>query len=375
MWTDLRLISINSLLPGMRLGKKIYNEDGMILLSENAELTDSIIRRLKMYGLDLVYIADERTEDIIIHDMIEDETRRRALSEIRDNFRKFTGPAVKSMTYPYLGKTFSSLVESIMDDLSAREDVMIMMMNINSMDHYLYRHSLNVCIYTVLLGQIHGYSKDELLVLGLGALLHDIGKTQLPLSLLNKPGKLTDDEYTLMKTHTEAGFNMLKDEAGIPLLSAHCAYQHHERIDGSGYPRGISGNDIHEFARWLGIVDSFDAMTTHRVYRSAMLPHQALEVLYTGSGTWYEKSKLEVFRDRVVIYPLGLTVKLSTGQRGVVAKINSDIPQRPVIRIISDEYGEPLKAPIDVDLSRQLSITIVEVDGLGVMGSQQSPSA
>jgi hypothetical protein len=108
-----------------------------------------------------------------------------------------------------------------------------------------------------------------------------------------------------------------------------------------------------------------------------MLPHQALEVLYTGSGTWYEKSKLEVFRDRVVIYPLGLTVKLSTGQRGVVAKINSDIPQRPVIRIISDEYGEPLKAPIDVDLSRQLSITIVEVDGLGVMGSQEkeNPSA
>lgn len=356
----------------MRLGKKIYNEEGMILLSENAQLTESIIKRLKIYGLDFVYIEDERTEDVVIHDMIEEGTRRRALSEIRTNFRQLTGPVLKSMSYPYLGKTFSSLVESIMDDLSAREDAMIMLMNINSMDHYLYRHSLNVCIYTVLLGQIHGYSKDELLMLGLGALLHDIGKTQIPLSLLSKPGKLTDEEYEQMKTHTETGFNMLKKEPGIPLLSAHCAYQHHERLDGSGYPRGIKGDEIHEFGRWLGIVDSFDAMTTHRVYRSAMLPHQALEVLYTGSGHWYEKSKLEVFRDRVVIYPLGMTVKLSTGQRGVVAKINHDIPQRPIIRVISDEYGQELKAPIDLDLSTQLSVTIVEVDGLGVMSPTSS---
>ncbi|MGG4552027.1 HD-GYP domain-containing protein [Paenibacillus humicus] len=364
----MRLIPINSLQPGMKLGKKIYNEDGIILLSENAELTEAVIRRLRRHGLNFVYVADPRTEDVVPVDMIEEETRRRALKEIRTNFRKMTGPAVKGLVYPYLGKTFSGLVEEIMDDLSAREDAMIMMMNVNSMDHYLYRHSLNVCIYTILLGQIHGYSKSDLTLLGLGALLHDIGKTKLPLQLLTKAGKLTDAEYELVKQHAEFGFKMLKDEPGIPLVSAHCAYQHHERLNGSGYPRGLKGEEISEFARWIAITDSYDAMTTHRVYRSAMLPHQALEVLYTGCGHLYEKSKLEVFRDRVAIYPLGMAVRLSTGEKGIVAKIHGIFPQRPVVRVLTDPDGEDLKVPYDVDLSQQLSVVITEVDGMNQIG-------
>lgn len=365
----MRLVSVNSLLPGMKLGKKIYSEEGIVLLSENAELSVPIIRRLKSHGLDFVYVSDPRTDDIVVEDMIKDETRQRSLNEIRTNYRQLMRPAAKGLVYPYLGKVFSNLVDSIMDDLGSREDAMIMLMNINSVDQYLYRHSLNVCIYTILLGQIHGYSRDELTMLGMGALLHDIGKTKIPLEVLNKPGKLTDDEFKQMKTHAEIGFKILKDEPGIPLVSAHCAYQHHERVDGSGYPRGIKRDEIHEFARWIAIADAFDAMTTHRVYRSAMLPHQALEVLYTGCDTWYEKSKLEVFRDRVAIYPLGMMVKLSTGKRGVVSKIHGLIPHRPVIRILVDEFGIDVKSPYEVDLSNQLSVVITEVDNMGVNGA------
>ncbi|CAM4233298.1 MAG: HD-GYP domain-containing protein [Paenibacillus macerans] len=363
----MRLIPVGSLQAGMKLGKKIYNEDGVVLLSENAELTDAIIRRLKSHGLDFVYIADPRTDDVVVNDMIEDETRRHALSEIRTQFRNWATPAVKGVVYPYLGKKFTGVIESILDDLSARNDAMIMMMNINSMDHYLYRHSLNVCVYTLLLGQIHGYSKDELTMLGLGAMLHDVGKTKLPLSLLNKPSRLTDEEFKQIQLHPELGFKMLKDEPGIPLISAHCAYQHHEKIDGSGYPRGLRGEEIHEFARWIAITDAYDAMTTHRVYRKAMLPHQALEVLYAGCGDWYEKSKLEVFRDRVAIYPLGMTVKLSTGESGVVVKINGHMPQRPVVRVLTDPLGAELKSPFEIDLSVQFAVVITEIDGMGMV--------
>lgn len=360
----LRLIPMSSLKPGMKLGKKIYNEEGIILLSENAELSEAVIRRLRLHGLDFVYVADSRTEDVVIQDMIEEETRRRALQEIRTSFRKLTEPSVKGIVYPFLGKAFTGLVESIMDDLSSREDAMIMMMNINSMDQYLYRHSLNVCVYTLLLGQIHGYNKEELTLLGLGAMLHDIGKTKLPIELLNKPSKLSDEEFNQIKLHTQIGFQMLKDEPGIPLKSAHCAFQHHERINGEGYPRGLKGDEISEFARWIAITDAYDAMTTHRVYRPAMLPHQALEVLYTGCGEWYEKSKLELFRDHVAIYPLGMTVTLNTGEKGVVVKINKDIPHRPVVRILEDPLGAELKSPHDVDMKNQLSIVITKVDGM-----------
>lgn len=359
----MRLIPVTSLQPGMKLGKKIYNENGIILLSENAELSEAVIRRLLAHGLDYVYISDPRTDDVVIQDMIEDETRRKALQEIRTSYQKLTDSAVKGVVYPHLGKNFTSLVESIIGDLSAREDVMIMMMNINSMDHYLYRHSLNVCVYTLFLGQIYGYSKEELTVLGLGAILHDIGKTKLPIDLLNKPSQLSDEEYNQIKQHTLYGFQMLKDEPGIPLKAAHCAFQHHERINGTGYPRGLKGEEISEFARWIAIADAYDAMTTHRVYRPAMLPHQALEVLYTGCGEWYEKSKLELFRDHVAIYPLGMTVKLSTGEEGVVAKIHKDVPQRPVIRVLTDPIGVDLKYPYDLDLRNQLSVVITNVDG------------
>ncbi|WMT39756.1 HD-GYP domain-containing protein [Paenibacillus sp. D2_2] len=359
----MRLIAIDSLRPGMKLGKKIYNEDGIVLLSENVEINDAIIRSMRHHGLDYIYIADHRTDDIQVSEMIEETTRRRALNELRVNFKKLMEPSMKGVVYPYLGKTFSGLVESIIDDLSSRENVMIMMMNIDSMDHYLYRHSLNVCIYTLLLGQVYGYSKEDLTLLGLGAMLHDIGKTKVPPDILNKPSQLTDEEFAQIKKHTEIGFKLLKDEPGIPLKAAHCAYQHHERVNGSGYPRGLKGDEIHEFARWIAITDAFDAMTTHRVYRPAMLPHQAVEVLYAGCGEWYEKSKLELFRDHVAIYPVGMTVGLSTGEQAVVAKIHKDIPHRPVVRVLTDPDGVDLKAPYDIDLSSRLSVVITGVDG------------
>lgn len=359
----------------MRLGKKIYNEEGMVLLAENCELTDGIIRRLRSYGFDFVYVNDPRTDDVTIPNLIEDETAIRALNEIRSNFSKFTEPAISSQVYPFLGKTFLSVIENIMDDINSREDVMIMLMNINSMDHYLYRHSLNVCIYTLLLGQFHGYSKEELSLLGLGALLHDIGKTKLPLEILNKPGRLNDEEYEIIKRHTEYGFDMLRQEPNIHAISAHCAYQHHERLDGTGYPRGLAGNEIHEFARWIAITDAYDAMTTHRTYRAAMLPHQALEVLYTGCGHWYEKSKLELFRNKVAIYPLGMSVKLSTGEQGVVAKIHGYMPQRPVIRILTDPTGAKLRIPYDLDLSVNHSVVVTEIEGGSLKTKGQVDSA
>lgn len=359
----------------MRLGRKIYNEDGMVLLAENCELTDGIIRRLRNYGFDFIYVNDPLTDDVTIPDLIEDETALRALSEIRSNFSKLTEPAISSQVYPFLGKTFLSVIENIMDDINSREDVMIMLMNINSIDHYLYRHSLNVCIYTLLLGQFHGYSKEELSLLGLGALLHDIGKTKLPLEILNKPGRLNDVEYEIIKQHTEFGFDMLRQEPEIHEISAHCAYQHHERLDGTGYPRGLVGDEIHEFARWIAITDAYDAMTTHRSYRAAMLPHQALEVLYTGSGHWYEKSKLELFRNKVAIYPPGMSVKLSTGEQGVVAKIHGHIPQRPVIRILTDPAGVKLRVPYDLDLSVNHSVVVTEVEGGSLNSKAQMDSA
>ncbi|ASA20133.1 HD-GYP domain-containing protein [Paenibacillus donghaensis] len=367
----MRLVSVNQLQAGMKLAKKIYNDDGMILLADGVELTDTLIKRLARIDIGYIYIEDSLTDDVIITGMLEDETRNQALKVIRSEFQQMSGASGITKGFYHLDKKFSRLMDSILDDISSQEDPMIMLLDMHTTDSYLYVHSLNVCLYTLVLGIAYGYSKEELRVIGLGALLHDIGKTQIPVKIVQKPGMLSDEEFHHMQAHTEIGYRILKEEPNIPLLAAHCAFQHHERIDGSGYPRGLKGPQIHEYAKWLGVADSYDAMTSNRIYKRAMLPHQAVEALYVGSGTLYEQKQLELFRDRVAIYPLGLTVKLSTGESGVVVRIDPTIPHRPVVRVLNGVEGEAV-VPFEYDLRTALSIVIADVADQNEPAAKQS---
>jgi HD-GYP domain-containing protein (c-di-GMP phosphodiesterase class II) len=359
----MRLMPLSMCRPGMRLGKTIYNEEGIVLLAVNVELTQRLLDRLNRYGIDYLSIMDSRTDDIIIEDVIQETTRVRGVREIRNTFRTLMEDSSKKGAVHYydIGRKFRELMMTIVEDLSSHPDAMVMLTNINVMDSYLYQHSLNVCIYTTMLGMSIGYNREELMTLGLGALLHDIGKTRINPALLNKPENLNKEEFEVMKTHTTLGFQILKDEPNVPLISAHCAFQHHERLDGSGYPRGIAGKEIHEYARWIGLVDSYDAMTTSRVYREPLLPHEAMEQLFTGTGTLYDQEKIALFRDKIAIYPLGMPVTLNTGESGVISDLNRSAPHRPIVRIFQDETGQEVKTPYEVDLSFKHTVLITDV--------------
>lgn len=364
----MRLVSVKKCQPGMRLAKNIYNEKGMILLSVDVELTQNLLNRLLSKGISHIYIQDPRTDDIIIDDPISDETRMKATAEIRSNFRRLMEDNLQNRKVQhnhFIGKNFRDVVTMIMDDLTNHKGAMMMLSNISVTDHYLFDHSLNVCIYTTMLGMACDYSQDELSKLCMGALLHDVGKTKIPSQILFKEGKLTPEEYKIIQEHTTIGFKLLKDEPNIPLVVAHCAFQHHERINGTGYPRNVEGEAVHDYARWIGLVDAYDAMSSTRVYKEAMLPHQAMEILYTGSGTLFDKTKLEIFRDKFAPYPLGITVKLYSGETGIVVDINSSIPQRPIIRIIQDADGQEV-TPYEIDLSKKLNVMIASVNDIKV---------
>ena len=359
----MRMMPITLCRPGMKLAKKIYSDDGLVLLAAGMELTATLIRRLAECGISFLYVQDPATDDISIPELLTDETQRQAIRTVRSAFQSFVDQPVKrqTATYPYIGRDIRRVMNLIMEDLSRNDDAMIMLMNIQTVDHYLYSHSLNVCVYAAMLGLAMGYDRDRLMTLGTGSLLHDIGKTQISIQVLLKPGMLTAYEFEEMKRHAERGYYLLKDEPGIPLLAAHCAYQHHERLNGSGYPRGLKETEIHDYAKLIGIVDSYDAMTSRRAYRNAMLPHQAVEALYSGSGTLYDTTILKFFRDKVAIYPIGITVKLSTGQSAVVVGINASCAHRPIVRVIADEQGEPLRTPFDLDLSKHLNVLVSRV--------------
>lgn len=360
----MRLLPTRSCAPGMRLARAIFNEDGIVLLGAQVELTQTLIDRLLQYGIDFIYIEDKDTEDVHISDPITDETRIRSMNEIKNSFKGMTEISNSKMVArnPIMARSFTRILEMIIDDLKGSDGTLMMLTNLNVMNNYLYQHSLNVTLYTIMLGIIHGYSKNELMTLGIGCLLHDIGKTRIRQELLNKKGLLTPDEFKEIQTHTTHGFQILKNEPGIPLLSAHCALQHHERLDGSGYPRGIKGDEIHDYAKWIAICDSFDAMTTHRPHRYAMLPHQAMEVLYGCAGRLYDRQKVALFRDNIAIYPLGITVKLNTGEKGVVVNINPNYPHRPVIRVLQDPDGQRPADLYEIDLAQKLTIMIEQVE-------------
>ncbi len=357
----MRRISIKSCKAGMILAKPIYNEIGKTLVGKDVELSERLIYRLENLGIDSVYIEDSRTNDIIVEDAITEGTRHKALGTIKDAFKELYD--VKLIEKPVmrgnLAKSFKSVLNMIIDDLKSNQQVMLMLSSIYVKDLYLYNHSLNVSLYSISIGMGKGLNRQQLQELGLGALLHDLGKTIIPLSILEKKGPLTKEEYDLVKKHSEEGFNILRKEHGIPLTSAHCAFQHHERLNGHGYPRGLKGNEIHDFAKIVAIADVYDAVVSERVYKEPRLPHEGLELLYTGVNRDFDMELVDIFKNTIAIYPIGTNVTLSSGESGIVVDINNQCPSRPIIRILEDKEKGELKDFYEVDLCKEISKVIV----------------
>ncbi|WP_078594576.1 HD-GYP domain-containing protein [Evansella clarkii] len=354
----MRLRSINALKDNDCLAKAIYNENGQVLLHKGVVLTKGMIEKMKAKGITFVYIEDALTDDLYIKEGVSEKTRQESIHTIQSNFRTISEEIVlgKSIDMDKLEPSFSSVVKNILSDIRENKEAISMLSDAFSYDTYIFRHSLNVTIYSLALGKKYGLSEKQLEELGMGAILHDIGKIAIPEKILNKKETLTDDEFKLIQEHPEIGFDLLRKSHTISLLAAHCAYQHHERIDGSGYPRGLKGKDIHLYAKLIGVADVFEAVTGNRVYRNAKLPHETLELLYSGVNTLFDKDIVEAFAKTIAIYPVGLEVTLSDGRTGVVAKQNGDFTSRPVIRVTKEKGKEV--APYEVDLMKTLNVTI-----------------
>ncbi|HHY20873.1 MAG TPA: HD-GYP domain-containing protein [Bacilli bacterium] len=358
----MRLILTSSVRDGETLAKAIYNDNGQVLVNEGVTLTPLLINRLVEMGISYIYIHDELTEDIEVRDIISEKTRQESIHLIRNEFQLIANNAKLGKVFhnDHLSKNFSTMIRNILDEIQNNSDVLTTLSELLLHDSYIFTHSLNVAIYSLGLGLQLNYSEQKLIEIGLGAILHDVGKLMIPLEILDKPGKLTKEEYEIMKSHTVTGFQYLKDLPNISLMTAHCALSHHERIDGSGYPRGIKGKDIHPYAQIIGVCDVFDALTSQRVYKKAMLPHEALEILYVGAGKLFDKELIEAFRNTIALYPIGLTVTLSDGREAIVIKQNKQLTTRPVVRVIS-ENGEQV-TPYEVNLETTINVTIVECE-------------
>jgi putative nucleotidyltransferase with HDIG domain len=362
-WFYLRLVRTDTISQGAYLGKAIYNDKGKILLNEGVKLEQKLLKRLTDMGIHHIYIKDEKTDDIEIMEPIPAKLRNKAMNAIEQNFLDIQSGRYlsNSAILEKATKGLTELIHEIVFEIKNNKDLLLLLADVYAYDHYIFTHSLNVTMYSLAIGVKLHLKEKELEMLGLGAILHDVGKMKICQKTLLKPERLTKDEYEEVKKHTEEGFQILRKISTIPLVVAHCAYQHHERLNGSGYPRGITAKEIHFFGKIIAVADVYDAVTSNRIYRKAMLPHEGLEVLYTGSGTLYDQEIIEAFRQAVAVYPTGLTVELNDGRKGVVRAQNSGTSERPVIRIL-EENGIQISCPYELDLKNELDIMIIACD-------------
>ncbi|MEH7123831.1 HD-GYP domain-containing protein [Bacillus sp. JJ1532] len=358
----MRLVTTTSVEAGTVLAKAIYNEKGQVLLNEGITLKESLIQRLQDLGISYIFIKENGTEDIEYNGSISDTIRLEAIQTISSTFEEIQRDP--SLTGSYVvdkaSKRLSGIIRSLLTEIKEKKELLNLLSDAFTHDNYIFIHSLNVTLYSLAIGMELKLTTKELETLGLGAIFHDIGKLKVPLEILLKPEKLSDHEYETIKKHAEEGFEILRKVHTIPLLVAHCAYQHHERMNGTGYPRGLLGPDIHYFGKIIAVADVFDAVTSNRVYRKAMLPSEALEILYAGSGALFDQKVIEAFRLAVAIYPVGLSVVLNDGRKGIVSSQNTGLGDRPHIRIM-EHHGEKV-IPYEIDLKQELNVIIISCD-------------
>jgi HD-GYP domain-containing protein (c-di-GMP phosphodiesterase class II) len=248
----------------------------------------------------------------------------------------------------------SEVVGSMADSILRNPDALTSLARLKQFDEYTFFHSVNTSALALSVGRHLGYERAPLLQLGTGMLLHDIGKTLIPVEILNKPGRYEAHEFEIMKQHVLRGAEVLSNTTGLTDMFLKPALEHHERVDGTGYPHHRSKTDLSQFGLIAAIVDIYDAVTSDRCYHKGKTPHDTLRFLYQlGDQGHVDGTLVQQFVQVVGVYPVGSCVSLSTGETAIVKQFNHEAPIRPLVVLVTDEAGRQRSIPLDLDLATQ----------------------
>jgi HD-GYP domain-containing protein (c-di-GMP phosphodiesterase class II) len=269
------------------------------------------------------------------------------------------------------------VVSGLVDSCMRNDDALISLTKLLSHDEYTFGHSVNVTIFTLALAKALGLEHSQLQELGESTLVHDVGKMLIPTELLNKPGKLTPEEFEVVKQHADLGAKFLRENFPAHESLALVAQDHHERLDGSGYPFGKSGDEISQWGQIAMIADVYDALTSDRCYKAGVPPAQAVALIYRLSEE-FNPLYVERFIECVGIYPIGSLVRLNNGDVGLVSRTHHDDLLRPDVSVIY-QGGRRLKRPRLVSLNetdeagdhRLKIVDILQPDAFGVDPARQ----
>jgi HD-GYP domain-containing protein (c-di-GMP phosphodiesterase class II) len=340
------------------LNQEELDEFLFILVHANKEIEDPFEKLQKQIGS--ARIEHIKIEKYASEFEVVDESEPEAQKKVaKKKFFKTLSVAQETMESAKAGRSLNTVkgkraIQFLIDQLIKNEGNLVSLTAIKNFDEYTFAHSVNVCILSVALGTRLGLTKKELSELGFAALFHDVGKVKLPIEILNKPGDLTEEEWVEVRKHPVYGVKALLSKRSIDRFSARAmvvSFEHHLKLDHSGYPQLDYDRELNLFSRIVTIADVYDSMTSGRVYaKAALTPDEVLRQMLGKQGTDFDPVLLKVFINMLGIYPVGSVVVLDTGEVGVVMEAKPDELSRPDVAIVADRRGKREKVEI-VDLT------------------------
>ena len=244
------------------------------------------------------------------------------------------------------------LVEEINDSVSRNPGALISLARLKTADDYTYMHSVAVCALMIALSKQLGLSEQETRRAGIAGLLHDLGKALMPMEVLNKPGKLTDEEFAIIKKHPAEGHRLLLGNSGADEMMLDVVLHHHEKIDGTGYPKGLKGEEISLFAKMGAVCDVYDAITSNRPYKAGWPPSESLRKMAEWAKGHFDQRVFQAFVKSLGIYPIGSLVRLESGRLGLVVDQSEKSLLAPCVKVFYSTHAQARILPEIIDLSR-----------------------
>lgn len=356
----MRLMPIKQSLS-LHLAEDVYDINCKLLVRKGSALTDLQCQRIAQNNIFSVYITDQYS-DSFINPVIPMHLKFQMVTQLRSLFKSVGEAKEGQKNVQQTMKQVEDLLKSTEDleyELNGRKRNYIDFIDIKSTTTYSYEHSVNVAVLSFLLGKYSGLPGTDLHQLLIGALFHDIGMAFIDESIFMKNGKLDMAEFVKIKQHPQLGYDFIKNQTFANAYNKVIALQHHERLDGSGYPKGIKGDEIHRLSRHVAIADMYDAMTSDRPYSAAVPAYSALEYMMASAVDKLDFKLTKIFVDTILPYPVGTCVRLSDGRIAVVDRVDEKMSRRPVVQII-----DPIKKALTgtfVNLVEAYQLTVTEV--------------
>lgn len=338
-----RLVRTRQLQPGMKIDQAVVDKSGRNLVQRGSILDNYVIDSLLKMGVMMVYIQSGEETAGDIEKSISPQARKqierlhtddRSKVELSDSVKTRVAEGIQfiysNTESKELADATNNIASNLMNAINSTDAIAVDISALKTSDEYTFKHSVDVATMSMVLAKQQGLSQKQIYEIGVAGLLHDIGKTKISLDILNKPARLTDEEFAVMKQHPVFGYRMIKDRDEFSNEICMAVLQHHEKMNSKGYPVGFPSDKITQYARILTIADIYDALVTERPYKSAFSQREAVEMIMSMTGE-LDLTAMKSFLESMILYPVDSIVELSNGEKAKVVKNNPHYILRPTV--------------------------------------------